>query len=109
MVDQIVGTQIAQDVLQEVIKSGVLSHLDADQQWSLRMLLPRGRALQVNTAQAQTAPAAPAIVNADNNAAMQPAAAAAAAAPVQPLASNDEMLKLLTAALAGQATAIQVC
>ena len=95
--------------MQEVIKSGALSHLDADAQWSLRMLLPRGRALPVSTARAQTAPAAPAVVNVDNNAAMQPAAAAAAAASVQPLASNDEMLKLLTAALAGQATAVQVC
>ena len=98
-----------QDVLQEVIESGALSHLDADAQWSLRMLLPRGRALPVNPARAQTAPAAPAAVDVDSNAAMQPAAAAAAAAPVQPLASNDEMLRLLTAALAGQATAIQVC
>ena len=93
-----------QDVLQGIVESGALSHHDADAQWSLRMLLPRGRALPVNPARAQTAPAAPAAVNVDSNAAMQPAAA-----PVQPLASNDEMLKLLKVALAGQATAIQVC
>ena len=109
MADSAGDTHTAQDVLQEVIESGALSHLDADAQWSLRMLLPRGRALPGKPAQAQAAPPPPAIVNVDSNAAMQPAAAAAAAASVQPLAGNDEMLKLLTAALAGQPTAIQVC
>ena len=98
-----------QRALQEVIKSGALSHLDADQQWSLRMLLPRGSAIAVKPAPAETAPVAPAIVNIDGHAALQPAAAAAAAAPVQPLLGNGEVLALLTAMLAGQATAAQVC
>ena len=96
-----------QGVLQEVIKSGALCHLDADQQWSLRMLLPRGTVLSSKPAQA--APTASAAVNMDGNAVLQPAAAGAAAAPAQPLAENDKVLTLLTATLAEHAAAFQVC
>lgn len=93
----------AQCNLQALIESSALSHLDPDLQWSLRMLLPRGRRL--------TAKIQPVLCTAGP---VQPAAGelapAAQPAPlVQPAqAQSDHMLAVLAALLSAQAPAPQV-
>ena len=87
----------AQDTLQAIIESGALSHLDTDQQWSLRMLLPRRGAF---TAKAPAAGAGQAPV--------VPPAQQQQAVPAVPATGNDQTLALLAAMLTAPAPAHQV-
>lgn len=87
----------AQALLRELIESGVLSHLDPDHQWTLRMLLPRRDKITVK-------PALPA-----------PACTSAAGhttAPLppsgQPAPNTDPVIMLLAALLQPQAPPPQV-
>ena len=87
-----------QGLLRQLVESGALNHLDSDQQWSLRMLLPRRDFAPTAT------PAAPAP-------AYLPAHGQTAAAipPAMQLAgTNDSVMALMAALLKPQMPAPQV-
>ena len=90
-------SRTAQDTLQTIVESGALSQLDTDQQWSLRMLLPRRGAFTAK-APATGAGQAPVV----------PPAQQQQAVPAVPATGNDQMLALLAAMLTAPAPAHQV-
>ena len=87
----------AQDLLRRVIESGALSHLDSDQQWSLRMLLPRQEKVTFKLVLPT-----PAYVT------MQGQTGAALPLPAQLASNTDQMTTLLAALLKPQAPPPQV-
>ncbi len=78
----------AQDLLRQVIESGALSHLDSDQQWSLRMLLPRQEKVTFK-------PVLPTFAHTP----MQGQTGAALPPPAQLPSNTDQMTTLLAALL----------
>ena len=87
----------SQDLLRQVIESGALSHLDSDQQWSLRMLLPRQEKVTFK----------PVLPNPAYTP-MQGQAGTALPPPAQLTSNTDQMTTLLAALLKPQAPSPQV-